>query len=388
MTSVQPQARGAPAACGSQTRSVLDRKPCSPQFTPQPPQFALLWFVSQPLSAVGGAGQPQLLKPRLQVEVQIPAVQATLITFTGLHARPQPPQWEVFWLGFTSQPSMATPLQFLKGFVQLRPQTPLLQVAVLLGPEGQALKQALQCSGLVLVSTHCPPQFTRGGVQLTSHFPAWQTLPAPQELPQLPQFLSSVWVFTQAPLHLVYGVLQSKLHVPPEQTGKPFVGAGSQLAPHPPQFGSCIGSTQKLPHLISGELQVKPQALPEQNAWPPGGAWHFVPQAPQFSGSDLVDTHCPPQFVVPLGQLRVQLPLEQTSLEPQILPQLPQFWLSVCLLTHAPLHSESPVPQLMVQAPPTQAVLPPVGATGQVLPQVPQLSLSLLVLTHAPLHFV
>jgi hypothetical protein len=139
--------------------------------------------------------------------------------------------------------------------------------------------------------------------------------------------------------------------------------------------------------LISPELQLNPQVPEVQNAVPPLGAAQALPQAPQFSTSDPVATHCPLQFVVPVGQLSVQAPFEQTLPDVQTVPQAPQLLLSVCLLTHSPLQRASPVPQLGVQAPLTHAMLPPAGAPGQTLPQLPQLFLSLEVLTHAPLHF-
>lgn len=158
--------------------------------------------------------------------------------------------------------------------------------------------------------------------------------------------------------------------------------------PQPPQFGSWVGSTQALPHLSRPEVQLKPQVPEEQKAVPPLGAVQALPQAPQFSTSEPVATHCPPQFVVPPGQLSVQTPLEQTLPDVQTVPQAPQLLLSVCLFTHALPQSARPVPQLGVQVPPTQVMEPPAGAAGQTLPHVPQLFLSLDVLTQAPLHLV
>ncbi len=143
-----------------------------------------------------------------------------------------------------------------------------------------------------------------------------------------------------------------------------------------------------MPHLIRVPVQLKPHCPPEQNACPPVGAVQALPQAPQLNTSEPVETHCPPQFVVPPGQFSVHTPLEQTWPEPQALPQAPQLALSVCLFTHALPHSESPVPQLGVHVPLAHAMLPPVGAAGQALPQAPQLLLSVAVLTQAPLHLV
>lgn len=157
--------------------------------------------------------------------------------------------------------------------------------------------------------------------------------------------------------------------------------------PQPPQFGSWVGATQALPHLMRPAVQLKPHCPEEQVACPPEGAVHAVPQAPQFNGSEPVATHWPLQLVVPLGQLRVQRPLEQTLPAPQARPHAPQLALSVCLLTQALPHRERPALQLGAHCPPTHAVDPPAGAV-QASPQPPQWLGSLEVLTQAPLHLL
>jgi len=85
--------------------------------------------------------------------------------------------------------------------------------------------------------------------------------------------------------------LQPNVHELEAQTGYPLAGAGTQVTPQPPQFGSWVGFTQVLPHLIRPELQVKPQVPPVQEACPPVGAEQTLPQAPQFCGSEPVATH-------------------------------------------------------------------------------------------------
>ncbi len=195
-------------------------------------------------------------------------------------------------------------------------------------------------------------------------------------------------MLTHALPHLVKPELHAKLQLLDVQMGYPFAGAGVQALPQPPQFGSWVGFTQEAPHLSKPALQVNPQAPAEQVAVAPLGAAQALPQAPQFSTSEPVATHCPLQLVVPVGQLSVHTPFEQTFPDPQAVPHAPQLLLSVCLFTHALPHSESPVPQLGVHVPLAHAMLPPVGAAGQALPQAPQLLLSVAVLTQAPLHLV
>jgi hypothetical protein len=86
-------------------------------------------------------------------------------------------------------------------------------------------------------------------------------------------------------------------------------------------------------------LQLKPQTPLLQVRFPfAGAAGQLVVQFPQCAGSDDVSTHCPLQFVVPLGQFSVHAPLEHTCPPGQTLPQVPQLLLSVCLLTQTPPH--------------------------------------------------
>jgi len=92
-------------------------------------------------------------------------------------------------------------------------------------------------------------------------------------------------------------------------------------------------------------------------------------------------------LVVPVGQLTVQAPFEQTLPLPQAVPQAPQFMLSVCAFTHALPHRVRPAGQAFTQLPVTHVTEPPLGGV-QALPQAPQFWASLEVLTQAPLHFV
>ena len=79
-------------------------------------------------------------------------------------------------------------------------------------------------------------------------------------------------------------------------------------------------------------------------------------------------THLPEQSVLPVGQLDLHVPLEQTWPEPQTTPQLPQFDGSLLVLTQVLLHAVRPPVQL--QTPARHA--PPL----QLLPQAPQFWLS------------
>jgi hypothetical protein len=94
---------------------------------------------------------------------------------------------------------------------------------------------------------------------------------------------------------------------------------------------------------------------------------------PQLAGSALSSTQAPPQFVVPLGQFRVQVLPLQTSPLLQACPQAPQFAGSLLVLMQAPAQSAKPVLHNVWHCPALQLALPLAGAS-QCLPQAPQLS--------------
>jgi hypothetical protein len=131
-------------------------------------------------------------------------------------------------------------------------------------------------------------------------------------VPQAPQLLLSVAVFTHAPPHEV-------------------VPAGQAQAP-------------------AAQLVPPVQALP---------------QAPQLALSVDVSTQAPPQAVVPAGQ--VHTPATQDLPPVQALPQAPQLALSVDVFTQAAPHLVWPAGQPPLQTPAVQVV--PVGHTW---PQAPQ----------------
>jgi hypothetical protein len=77
----------------------------------------------------------------------------------------------------------------------------------------------------------------------STHVPFWQIFPAPQTLPQAPQFDGLTLVLVQTPLQMT---------CPGAQPQVPFwqLTPGEQTLPHPPQlFRSVLGSVQTLPHI-------------------------------------------------------------------------------------------------------------------------------------------
>jgi hypothetical protein len=95
--------------------------------------------------------------------------------------------------------------------------------------------------------------------------------------------------------------------------------------PHVLQFADdCVVSTHVPLQLVRFEGHAQ---------WPvPSHFWPFVhvmPQPPQFWSSLLVFTHAPPQFVVGLEQLVVQVAFWHALSLPQTLPQPPQLFGSV-----------------------------------------------------------
>ena len=127
--------------------------------------------------------------------------------------------------------------------------------------------------------------------------------------PQLPQFWSSVWVFTHEPEQL--------LSVP---------------QPEAPPSGVLVLAVQ----------------VPALQTWVLVQA---VPQAPQLLLLVWRFTQLLPQAVWPPVQLIWQTPPLQTWLVAQAWPQLPQFWWSPCSLTQVVPQSVSPVVQVVLHTP-------------------------------------
>lgn len=108
-------------------------------------------------------------------------------------------------------------------------------------PAGHWVVQDRQCVGVVMSVSHPSSGFTvqwakpvAQAAAGTTHAPAEQVIPvvdpiwesAVQSWPHAPQFLTSLAMSTQAPLHNRYPVLHAKPHVPlTMQTGSPLGGA-------------------------------------------------------------------------------------------------------------------------------------------------------------------
>jgi hypothetical protein len=114
-------------------------------------------------------------------------------------------------------------------------------------PEGHAtpalaplqLPDAPQWLGSFLPSMQAPPHWTRFAPQVVVHVPLLHTVPAPQALPQVPQFSLSVAVLAQ------YGVPPSGEHVAKEPQVRPHVPfpqtvPGGHALPHSPQLALSV----------------------------------------------------------------------------------------------------------------------------------------------------
>jgi hypothetical protein len=145
-------------------------------------------------------------------------------------------------------------------------------------------------------------------VELQVHCPPVQLWPLVQTLPQPPQLVESVWVFTQAPPQRVWPAGQP----PPWQRPLTQLWPAPQLFPQPPQLN---GSICAFTHAPSQQVSLLPQ--------------QFVPWLPLHS----VFSH---------GQTRHRLPQ--------------QYW---PLGQHVPSQQLSPTAQQVAPWEPRQAVRPP-----------------------------
>lgn len=119
----------------------------------------------------------------------------------------------------------------------------------------------------------------------------------------------------------------SSTHDPPEHSSHPeqLLSSSTQLPlEHVLQPEHCELSSTQLPEEHSSQPEhwesssthdpLEQVVQPEQE----------LPHVPQLSSFESRSTQEPPHSVSPDGQFEVQLPLEHTSLEPQLFPQLPQ----------------------------------------------------------------
>jgi hypothetical protein len=290
----------------------------SEQAFPQAPQLPRLVasLASQPF-----AGSPsQSAKPSLQAAIpQTPAAQFG-VALGRLHAAPQAPQFAMLVLVFTSQPSDATPLQS---------PVPALQVAMMHAPpthpgvafaRAQALPQALQLAGLVLVFTSQPSLALR----LQSVNPTAQN------------------AIVQAP------ALQTET-----------AAARLQATPQPPQLDRLVWRLTSQPSDATPLQSANPALQPAIEQSPPAhpamafGREQAPVQLPQWFGSVASVTQEPPQFVVPPVQFAVQEPPLHTCPPVQATPHFPQLLASVSALISqpsdaTPLQSRNPALQLAI----------------------------------------
>jgi len=214
------------------------------------------------------------------------------------------------------------------------------------------------------------------------------TWPAPQTVPQVPQFVRSVPRLTQVPPQLVCPVGQRQTPiwqlVPPPHT-----------VPHAPQW---LLSLSRLRHALAAMQKVCPlgqvQVPPLQNL----PLVHALPQAPQLALSELTG-RSQPLLAMPSQSRKPALqaitrhpPATHTAValgRLHALPQAPQWLVSVWVLTSQPfasIRSQSARPVLhepTTQLPPVQAGVP--LATVQALRQAPQWATLVWVLTSQPL---
>lgn len=138
-----------------------------------------------------------------------------------------------------------------------------------------------------------------------------QVWPASQALPQLPQFATSMRVFTHAPSHIMP---VGHAHTASRQTSPP----GHIVV----QLPQCVGSVLVFVHTpvqsVVGPVHAQ---LPSTQTMPPE---HASPQPPQLRLSVSVSTQLPAHAVVSVGQSVVHADAPQTSPAPHAVAQSPQ----------------------------------------------------------------
>lgn len=210
------------------------------------------------------------------------------------------------------------------------------------------------------------------------HDPPLQIWSERHWLPQLPQWLGSFCRSMQRPPPQV-DVPGPHAHCPATQAC-----VSAHWCPQEPQLDVlvAVSTSQPLLATLSQSAKLALHWYPQVDALQVRDALARVGQTwlqdPQWSGSVVVSTHCPPQFVCPLGQLVMHCPPEHTWFVPQALPHWPQLLLLVLVSTHCPPHFDSPALHWMPHWPLVQ-VAEPLAGTGQTWPQAPQFDGSLAV---------
>jgi hypothetical protein len=144
--------------------------------------------------------------------------------------------------------------------------------------------------------------------------------------------------------------------------------------PHAPQSVSLLfRSTQPPPQSVWPVGQLLMQVELEQSS----SGWQAMPHAPQFAGSLVVSMHWSVQFMSMAGHVHV--PISQVICgSAQAVPQAPQFCVSVWTSTQfPPPQSTSGSMHIDVHVPLSQTWL-----GSHALPHAPQLLTSVVVSTH------
>jgi hypothetical protein len=191
--------------------------PATVQTLPQVPQFwaLLLVMVSQPLAAL----LSQLPKPGLHaVILQALPWQAAVPLVTAPQAWPQAPQFAMLVVTLTSQPSPLLLLQSRKSALQVKEHAAARQAALALATSRQVVPQAPQFVASVAVFTQAEPQAVRPVVQVSTHAPLLHTRPAAQALLHAPQWAGLLRMSRHTPPQFVSPLGQRSSQRPPLQT--------------------------------------------------------------------------------------------------------------------------------------------------------------------------
>jgi hypothetical protein len=136
--------------------------------------------------------------------VQEPPEHAVPVVFGGApHAWPQEPQLLTLEARETSQPFAGLPSQLAQPALHPVTRQVLPLQAELAFDRLHRWPQLPQSAGLVVVSTHEPPQLVRPAWHDTVHAPPEHTSPAGHTWPHVPQLLVSLLVAVHTPPHRI-----------------------------------------------------------------------------------------------------------------------------------------------------------------------------------------
>jgi len=269
------------------------------QALPQLPQLALSVFTSvqmAPAPVPHGFGVDAGQVQPLETQFWPPG-----------HALPQPPQ---FW------GSVAVLVQLPEQSCSPERQTALQALLTQLSPAGQAFPHPPQLAASFDVSVHSAPasepQSVSPARQVVEQWPVpSQTCPEGQALPHAPQLFGSPLVFVQVPLHGFSPVGQLMAQCPSLQASP-----APQIVPQPPQFaGSERKFTQAMPpsRVVQAEVDAgQAQAPAAPSSW--GG--QALPQTPQFCESEASWVQ-PPSQSVPLAAAQLAAALAAATHWPE-----------------------------------------------------------------------